>query len=138
MDTQEFLAHYGVKGMQWGVRRSPKQLARAAKKFGRSRKETKDKTRYSEGPKNLTNEELKERIQRMETEKRYNDLNSKTVSEGQKHINDVLTNVGKQTIQNVAAGVTTSIAAVGAAKLLEKHLKDKSVADTFRKKAKVK
>jgi hypothetical protein len=29
MTFDEFLAHYGVKGMRWGVRRSEKQLARA-------------------------------------------------------------------------------------------------------------
>ena len=33
MTTEQFLEHYGVKGMQWGVRRQQKKLAKADKKW---------------------------------------------------------------------------------------------------------
>lgn len=32
--VEEFLAHYGVKGMKWGIRRSPEELARARGESG--------------------------------------------------------------------------------------------------------
>ena len=38
------LCHYGVKGMKWGVRRTPEQLGHASKKVDKSRKSTIIKT----------------------------------------------------------------------------------------------
>lgn len=38
-ETEVFLAHYGVKGMKWGVRRSQAQLDRASGSRKESRKE---------------------------------------------------------------------------------------------------
>lgn len=90
-----FIEHYGVPGMRWGVRRSRSQLAREAKV----------RSRYSDAPRNLTNDQLKERIQRMETEKRYNDLNSRDVSTGERFAVDIITNVGRSTITAVVGGL---------------------------------
>lgn len=145
--TEKFLEHYGVKGMKWGVRRSPAQLARAAKQRGQqyrqSSKEAKAataRTRFTQGskdaPTNLTDEELKARIKRMETEKRYNDLNAKTVSVGQQHVSEIVTNVGKQTITTAATGALTGVAALGAVKAVEKLL-GKEAASASRKKLKI-
>ena len=49
--------HYGVKGMKWGVRRTPEQL-------GHNRKKARD----------MSDDELNRRIARLEKERRYNDL----------------------------------------------------------------
>jgi hypothetical protein len=55
----------------------------------------------------LTDAELAARIKRLETEKRYNDLNKGTVGTGRKHINEVLVKIGKNTAETVGtkAGV---------------------------------
>lgn len=48
-ETEAFLAHYGVKGMKWGVRRSDAQLARASgsKKSGDAEASEKPKRRIN-------------------------------------------------------------------------------------------
>ena len=104
------LEHYGVKGMRWGVRRSDAQLAKAAAK-----RESKGSgsTRYSEGPKKLSDDELGARIKRLEAEKRYKELNSRTVSKGEKIAVEVLTTVGKDTatkVLNGTAALATQVA----------------------------
>lgn len=103
MDTvDDVLAHYGVKGMKWGVRRSDKQLARAAasrtgpdapdsakKIMGKrvSKRASKKARELSEdaaefkalkqkvkekGVDSLSNEDLKKINQRMELQTKYN------------------------------------------------------------------
>lgn len=84
--VDDFLEHFGVKGMKWGVRKdSPTSRPTA-------------KTRYKAAPKHLTDAQLQERIKRMETEKRYNDLNKRTVGTGEKIASDIITSVGKNSM----------------------------------------
>lgn len=124
MDLEEVLSHYGVPGMKWGVRRSNKQLARAAKnreessdssggKGGSSKPGGSDTmntkgetTRYKTKGKKLTNDELSERIKRIETEKRYNDLNKRTVGKGEQIVTEVLTNAGKAVATDLVKNTT--------------------------------
>ena len=89
---KEFLSHYGVLGMKWGVRKD--------------RKSSKARTRYSKSPSRLTDDELKRRVSRMETEKRYNELNRRDVSTGEKMAVDIVKKAGDQTITKVLAGAS--------------------------------
>ncbi len=61
---EKFVEHYGVKGMQWGVRRSKKQLSRGISKSGRSVKDVSD-------------DELRKIVNRLQMEKQYKSLTSK-------------------------------------------------------------
>lgn len=99
--TNDFLEHYGVKGMKWGVRRSREQLARARKQRGS------DRTSYQKSPSRLSDSELNRRIKRMEMEKKYNELNSPPVKAGKKYVNDLLQNAGKTAAGAVVGGAAS-------------------------------
>jgi hypothetical protein len=104
-EVDDFLAHYGVKGQRWGVRNE----GGSGKFTGSTNKAPKSKstsgppnagsnggiTRYRSKPKMLTDAELNARIKRLETEKKYSELNKRQVSAGRKHVNEVLVSIGK-------------------------------------------
>lgn len=106
---EEVLAHYGVKGMKWGVRGGAARAARKAatpsadaKRVGEIHKTVKGiKT-----TKTLSNAELQDAINRMNLEKQYSQLSGgldKTrVQKSRRFIAQILGAAGKQTVQQVA------------------------------------
>jgi hypothetical protein len=83
--------HYGKKGMQWGVRK------------GRNTRDT-SRTVFKKAPKKLTSAELEKRIKRMESEKKYNDLNKRDIGKGQQLAADIITKSGKTLATTVLTG----------------------------------
>ena len=95
------LAHFGVKGMKWGVRKSRETVPVSTKtapgrkvktsggqnhspsedaiKAAKIRQQAKKSTTDS-----LSNKELQDLLQRMDLEQRYNNLNKNNVSAGRK------------------------------------------------------
>lgn len=92
MDFDNVLEHYGVKGMKWGVRRTPEQLGRAraarkAKKAEAKKQKAADRNRPASedavkaatyrrvaknaGTASLSNQELDALLKRMKLEERY-------------------------------------------------------------------
>ena len=85
------LTHYGILGMRWGIRR--------------------DQSNDSSGRKHIremTNAELKERIDRALLEKQYRDVTKKETSPGQKFISEVLATSGKQVASVYVSKLMTS------------------------------
>lgn len=113
------LAHYGILGMKWGVRRTPEQLghktkSKKAKRSRESPKNSKDRTEQTSNPSSarkklheLSNEELKEAISRLEMEKRYKELARSAEppksDAGKKFVENVL----KKSGENIATQFTT-------------------------------
>ena len=96
---ENYLQHYGIPGMKWGVRRSQAQLARIskrAKKKGWSEDaETAAKLR-TKNVKQMSNAELKKLNERTRLENEYKNLNKKNPSAGRKFVNEVTKEVGKE------------------------------------------
>lgn len=101
--VSDHLAHYGVKGMRWGVRRKRGSNGRVggSKPSG--------KTTFQKQPHRLSDAELQRRIKRMELEKKYRELNAPTKSKGRKFAGEVVENSGK-TIVGTVVGTTASFA----------------------------
>jgi len=89
----DILEHYGVKGQKWGVRKN--------------RGSSTAKTKFKKSPKKLSDTELQKRIKRLEAEKRYNDLNSRDKSRGEKIALEIMENSGRRLATTVATGVGT-------------------------------
>jgi hypothetical protein len=90
---RSFIEHYGTKGMKWGIRKRSGGVLRGT-----------ERTTFGKSPKKLTTSELESRIRRMEIEKRYNELNKRDVSVGQRLASEILTNVGRTVVTTVATG----------------------------------
>lgn len=107
MDNAE-LIHYGVKGMKWGVRRTPAQLGhqgkpkKVPKRARESPKNKKSQNKPKKKVQELSNDELREAINRLDMEKRYKELErnakSQPIDEGKKFVKNVL----KKSGENVA------------------------------------
>lgn len=119
--NENILRHYGILGMKWGIRRTPAQL-RQVLSPGKTDKRTEPKSDDQKKPKGkasssgsaekktmkeMTDNELKEKISRLELEKRYKDLSKNSEQakskKGQAFVMDVLEKSGK----NIATQFTT-------------------------------
>ena len=96
------LQHHGIKGMKWGIRRYQNKDGSLTPE-GRNRYS--DDT--SSHVKNMTDQELRDRINRLQLEKQYKSLlepsGQKTVNKGKAFVQNVIETSGK----NIATQLTT-------------------------------
>lgn len=91
---QSDLEHHGVKGMHWGVRKDRSRVSTGKKR----KKRATQRTVFEKSPKRLTEAELNRRIERMQLEKKYNELNKRDIRKGEVFATDVVHNAGKKVL----------------------------------------
>lgn len=115
-DFETYLAHHGVKGMKWGVRkdRSGNSAKRITKKTnakiskqitGRRIKSSKaSRSSVNKNRRELSDSEITDMIGRLEKEKKLKTLLDNDVSPGKTFMKSVMTDAGKQALTTVAKG----------------------------------
>lgn len=135
MDNNE-LMHYGILGMKWGIRRTPEQLGRKSKSNSKenekynsknSKKITKSSSNSSskKSVKDMSDAELREKINRLQLEKQYKDLTKSDAqsSKAKAFVADVLEKSGK----NVATQLTTYVIGTAVNKAFKSVFDDDSI-----------
>lgn len=89
-DVDDFLEHFGVKGMKWGQRKK--------RSSGRG---SGTKTAYKKPAARLNDAELNRRIKRMELEKKYSDLNQSVTNPGRSYAKGIMSNQGKAVVGTI-------------------------------------
>lgn len=92
IDTNEWLAHYGVPGMKWGKHKSSGEATRV---LNPSKDHTEAQSLKTKHVSEMNNDELRKLTARMQLEKQYRDLTPSTVSKGKKHVDTILSSADK-------------------------------------------
>jgi len=104
---ENWLAHYGVKGMRWGIRRTAEELGHITEGSSRGINAVANMKRRGSKPTNpvakkMTDDELRRVINRMNLEKQYSDLTRKDTSKGLETAKDILGIIGSVAAITVA------------------------------------
>jgi hypothetical protein len=112
METiEDVLAHFGVKGMKWGVHREGKHpISEDAKSAGDALTKSK-----KSGVHSLSNKELQSLVNRMNLEQQFSRLNKDRIDKGEKAVKQILS-VGRTAFEAYTllnkTGVLTNISKV--------------------------
>lgn len=131
---QDFLSHYGVKGMRWGFRKGSGGVSTGRKAKAKApssedfKKAASAKTKIkSGGTKTLSNDELQSLVKRMNLEKQYAELSvrDKRKVVGAKVVGDILQETTKGVVKGQATRLGNQLAQDQIDKLIKKAGKKK-------------
>nr|DAQ19093.1 MAG TPA: Structural protein [Caudoviricetes sp.] len=103
------LSHHGIKGMKWGVRRTPAQLSRArgSSKIDPDKEIKEQRKQVSVARRHLSDGDLKKAIERLQQEKKLKELTDGDVAPGKTAAANVLKQIGKTAVTTAGAAVAT-------------------------------
>ena len=98
----DYMYHYGVKGMKWGVRKSRVKSSGSKKRGTSDRSIRRERLKASKSRRQLSESELDSRIKRLEKEKKLRTLTEEEINPGRTMVKNQLKKVGAAA---VAGGV---------------------------------
>jgi hypothetical protein len=110
VDDENSLIHYGKSGMKWGKRKAKREEKHAAAKAEAAKPKVKD----------MSDTELKDRINRLKLEKEYKTLTAPEISQGRKIVGKILLDVGQEVGKEYVKGQAKRLLFEGGAKGLLK------------------
>jgi hypothetical protein len=118
-DLDSYLAHFGVKGQKWGVRRGRGAGSAHPVSADHALATQHRATVKAHGTAALSNDDLKHLVTRLNLEEQHNRLNPKQVSTGQKIVHELL-GVGGNVAKQQATTYASKYAAQGVEALIKK------------------
>lgn len=100
-EYESYLAHHGVPGMKWGIRKEAERKQKKKKRGIKVERLSAYKNRSL-----LSNKSLEQRIKRLEQEKKLRQLTESETSYGKSKVKEVLEDVGKKSATAVLSGLT--------------------------------
>ena len=115
-DIESHLAHYGVLGMKWGVRKDRRTGVRSGSPRagkGRTKREEREianRKRASQNRRTLTDADIEKRIKRLEMERKLKMLTDQDIAPGKTFAKKVMSEQGRKAIGFISTAAFGALA----------------------------